>query len=191
MPESPQIGLRATADGERHSLRFAWYMNKQVLIAYGSKHGSTEETAQRIATMLREDGFAVDVAEASTVSGLQRYGGVIVGGSIYAGSWHRHARRFIRHNADALRKVPVAYFAMGPKTSEPDDLAGAREQLDHELRPLPDVGADPIGIFGGVIDPATLRFPFNHLAAVDARDWKAIGDFAAQFGARLAAPLRS
>lgn len=166
-------------------------MSKPILIAYGSKHGSTEETAQRIATMLREDGFEVEVAEAATVDALDHYGGVIVGGSIYVGSWHRHARHFIRQNADALRDVPVAYFAMGPKSSEPDELAGAREQLDHELRRLPDVGADPIAIFGGVIDPAKLLFPFNHLAAVDARDWKAIGEFAAQFGARLAAPVRS
>src|SRR6476620_10719509 len=135
-------------------------MDKPILIAYGSKHGSTAETAEQLAEMLRRRGLEAEVAEAQSVGSLERYGGVIVGGSIYAGTWHRHARRFIRSHADALRELPVAYYAMGPKTSDPVELGEARDQIDHELRALPDVGANPIAIFGGVIDPTALHFPF-------------------------------
>jgi hypothetical protein len=36
--------------------------------------------------------------------------------------------------------------------------------------------------FGGVVDPQSLRFPFNRLPAGDARDWEAIRRFAEQAG---------
>ena len=39
-----------------------------------------------------------------------------------------------------------------------------------------------VAIFGGVVDPTKLRFPFNRLPATDARDWDAIRQFAEQAG---------
>ena len=35
-----------------------------------------------------------------------------------------------------------------------------------------------VAIFGGVIDPAKPDFPFNRIAAADARDWDAIRSWA-------------
>src|SRR5207249_454038 len=67
-----------------------------------------------------------------------------------------------------------AVFAMGPRTSSEDDLAGSRKQLDHDLAKLPELEPFSIAIFGGVVDPAKLHFPFNRMAASDARDWDAI-----------------
>lgn len=153
-------------------------MSERVLIAYGSKHGSTAETADAIGGMLRERGLEVDVSEAARVMSLDGYDRVVVAGSIYMGRWHPDARDFIKRFHDGLAEMPVAIFAMGPKSSEPDDLAEARKQLDVTLRKLPDVGAEPIAIFGGVIDPAKLRFPFSRMPATDARDWDAIEAFA-------------
>jgi hypothetical protein len=74
---------------------------------------------------------------------------------------------------------------MGPKTSDPDELAATREQLDLALKRLPPVDAEPIAIFGGVIDPAKLHFPFNRLPASDARDWPVIQSFADSFASRM------
>jgi menaquinone-dependent protoporphyrinogen IX oxidase len=39
-------------------------------------------------------------------------------------------------------------------------------------------GSTQIELFGGVINPAKLHFPFNHMPTGDARDWKAIRAFA-------------
>jgi menaquinone-dependent protoporphyrinogen oxidase len=153
-------------------------MGERVLITYGSKHGSTAETADAIAGMLRRHGLEVDVSEAARVQSLEGYDRVVLGGSIYMGRWHPDARDFMNRFGDELSIIPVAIFAMGPKTSEPDDLAAAREQLDANLRKLPDVGADPIAIFGGVINPAKLHFPFSRMPATDARDWQQIEEFA-------------
>src|SRR5436190_23036122 len=101
-------------------------MSERVLIAYGSKHGSTAETADRVAEMLREHGFEVDTTEASNVGDLGGYTSVIVAGSLYTGRWNSDARHFIKRFAPQLREMGTAIFAMGPKTSEPDDLASAR-----------------------------------------------------------------
>jgi menaquinone-dependent protoporphyrinogen oxidase len=160
-------------------------MSQRVLIAYGSKHGSTAETAERIGEMLRERGLEADISEAARITTLDRYDAVIVAGSLYTGRWHSDSRRFIQLFASKLSELPVAIFAMGPGTSEPDDIASARRQLDGALKRLPDVGADPVAIFGGVIDPAQLHFPFNRLPATDGRDWAAIEGFADQFAARV------
>src|SRR3954452_9035954 len=137
-------------------MRCACGMTERVLIAYGSKHGSTAETADAIAGMLREAGLEADISEAARVKTLAGYDAVIIAGSIYAGRWHQDARAFIKRFADPLATLPAAIFAMGPKTSEPDDLASARRQLDTALQKLPDIGAAPIAIFGGVIRPDQL-----------------------------------
>lgn len=169
--------------------RCACSMSARVLIAYGSKHGSTAETAEAIGRQIRESGFEVEVREAESIGSIDAYGAVVVGGSIYAGRWHPHVKEFIRRFESGLREVPVAFFAMGPKTSEPDDIASAREQLELTLKKLPDVGARPIAIFGGVVDPEKLRFPFSRLPASDARDWHAIGAFAEQVAERATVVL--
>ena len=162
-------------------------MSGRVLIAYGSKHGSTAETAQAIAGMMRERGLEVDVADAATIGTLEGYSSVIVGGSVYTGRWHPDAKAFIKRFGDALAQMPVAIYAMGPKTSAPDELEATREQLKLSLKKLPEVGARPVAVFGGVIDPEKLHFPFNRLPATDARDWEAIRAFADRCAERAAA----
>ena len=159
-------------------------MSERVLIAYGSKHGSTAETSDAIAGMLRESGLEADISEAARVTTLEDYDAVIVAGSLYMGHWHPDSREFIKRFAAELGEMPVAIFAMGPKTSEPDDIASAREQLDLALNRLPYVGADPIAVFGGVISPEKLHFPFSRLPASDARDWDVIHAFAEAFALR-------
>jgi menaquinone-dependent protoporphyrinogen oxidase len=162
-------------------------MSDRVLIAYGSKHGSTAETAEAIGDMLREAGVEVDVRPAGQVESLDGYNGVVLGGSVYTGRWHPDARHFMKRFGGELSQRPVAIFAMGPKTSEPDELAETREQLDLTLKRLPDIGRPQIGIFGGVIDPTQLHFPFNRLPPSDARDWKSIRAFADRFAERVTA----
>ena len=135
--------------------------------------------------MLREHGFEVEVAEAGRVETLEGFDGVVVGGSIYTGHWHPDSRHFVKRFGVELAELPVAIFAMGPKTTEAADMAAAREAVDLALHKLPQTGAYPIAIFGGVIDPAKLHFPFNRLPASDARDWDQIRAFADAVAARV------
>lgn len=147
----------------------------RTLVAYGSKRGSTKEVATAIAASLRAAGHNVDLlsAEAAAVAGPNGYDSVVIGGSIYMGHWHADACKFVRRHHDALKGLPLAVFALGPRTLEEQDVADSRKQLDGTLARLK-IEPELVAIFGGAIDPAKLHFPFNRTRRSDARDWQAI-----------------
>jgi menaquinone-dependent protoporphyrinogen oxidase len=149
-----------------------------LLVAYGSKHGSTREVAEAIAKKLRDAGREVEVRCAAEVGDLAPYDGVVLGGSLYFGRWNQDAVRFLARHERELSKLPVAVFALGPKTSAAKDLAESRAQLDKALKKAPDVEPRSVAVFGGVLDPTKLRFPLNHMPASDARDLDAIDAWA-------------
>ncbi len=153
-------------------------MTADVLIVYASKKGSTEQVARRIGEVLRSQGLTTAIEPARNVRDLNGFGAVLVGGSIYMGRWHHDARGFLRRFRRQLERVPFAVFALGPGKNTSEDFASSRRQLDHALEHLPEIEARATAIFGGVIDPEKLRFPFNHMDAVDLRDWAAIRDWA-------------
>jgi menaquinone-dependent protoporphyrinogen oxidase len=155
-------------------------MTAPVLIAYATEHGSTREVATAIAARLREMGLEAEVRPAIEVTDLTPYCGVILGGAIYVGRLHAEAVGFLHRHSAALAVLPIAVFALGPKTLEPADLAASRKQLLRALGKEPEVDPYEIAVFGGVIDPKQLRFPLNHLHASDARDWDDIDRFAAR-----------
>jgi menaquinone-dependent protoporphyrinogen oxidase len=158
-------------------------MRPSILVAYGSKKGSTAEVATFVGERLRRRGLAAEVHRAAEVEDLALYDGVVLGGSLYFGQWHDDARAFLSRFRTALAERPLAVFALGPKTAAEDDLAESRAQLD---RALGDVEPDTVAVFGGVIDPAKLRFPFNRMPASDARDWDAIAVWADEVASLVA-----
>jgi menaquinone-dependent protoporphyrinogen oxidase len=158
-------------------------MQRSILVAYASKRGSTAEVATFVGRRLRERGLVADVRKAAEVENLAFYDGVVLGGSIYFGRWHDDAASFLKRFEAALEERALAVFALGPKTASPDDLAESQAQLDRALG-----HADPttVAVFGGVIDPEKLRFPFNRLPASDARDWTAIAAWADEVASLVA-----
>ncbi|WP_121750981.1 flavodoxin domain-containing protein [Streptomyces sp. E2N166] len=89
-------------------------MRDKVLVAYGSTNGSTARIAGTVAEVLREKGTAAEVLPARSVTDVKPYDAVVVGGGLYAGRWHRDARRFVRRFRGELRLRPVAFFSSGP-----------------------------------------------------------------------------
>ena len=130
-----------------------------ILLAYATKHGSTKEVADAIAETLATSGFEVDVRPAADVRDLADYDGVILGGSLYMGRWHRDAIGFLDCHRDALETIPIAVFAMGPQTLAEADVASARSQLDKALTKVPGVTPSAVAIFGGVVDPSIVVHP--------------------------------
>jgi hypothetical protein len=80
---------------------------------------------------------------------------------------------------------------MGPSTREPHDVAQSRAQLDRALDKHRDLQLLSVAIFGGVVDPAQLHFPFNRMPASDARDWDEIRAWGGSLADRLAVTLTS
>jgi menaquinone-dependent protoporphyrinogen oxidase len=103
------------------------------------------------------------------------------------GRWHADARRFLTRHRETLATLPVAVFGMGPLTMEEREVESSRKQLERALAKVPDVEPVSITVFGGVVDPAKLRFPFSHMPASDARDWDAIRAWADEVAERLEA----
>ena len=156
----------------------------RTLVAYASKHGSTEEVARWIGSYLRSEGHDVDVRDAALVPDVESYDAVIVGGSLYMGRWHADARTFLRRHRAALEARALAVFALGPLTLEVDQVAGSRKQLENALTHL---GVHPqfVAVFGGVVDPKKLHFPFNRMPATDARDSSEIEAWADEVAVRF------
>jgi menaquinone-dependent protoporphyrinogen oxidase len=161
-------------------------LTKRALVAYASKHGSTREVAERVASEMRAAGLAVDVMPAAEVGHLRGYDAVVLGGALYAGRLHKDARRFLARHEDLLAVRTFAVFALGPKTLDPAEVASSRAQLDRALKRVPRAEPVSVAIFGGVIDPSSLRFPFNRMPASDARDWEAIEAWASELAASVA-----
>ena len=149
-------------------------MRHVVLVAYATRQGSTREVAEAVTKTLRAHGVEVEIRPAGEVENLDPYDAVVLGGALYTGHLHRDARAFLRRHRDELATLPLAVFGMGPKTLAEGDVAGSRAQLDRELAKVPELEPVSVAIFGGVVDPSKLHFPFSHLPQTDARDWNAI-----------------
>jgi menaquinone-dependent protoporphyrinogen oxidase len=160
-------------------------MAADVLIVYASKHGSTEQVARGIGEKLRALGLTTAIEPAGEVEDVSGYRSVLIGGSIYTGRWHRDARGFLKRHREVLVRVPFAVFALGPGKNTPEDFAESRAQLDHALAGFPELEPRTIAVFGGVINPETLHFPFSRMEKRDLRDWKEVRSWAAALPAEL------
>ncbi|MEN8651915.1 flavodoxin domain-containing protein [Streptomyces sp. 21So2-11] len=89
-------------------------MTLDVLVAHAGKNGSTAEIAHWIAETLRTDGVCVHTRPAALEGAPERYDAVVLGSSLYAGRWHRQARRFAHRHARALAVQPLWLFSSGP-----------------------------------------------------------------------------
>jgi menaquinone-dependent protoporphyrinogen oxidase len=158
-------------------------MERQILVAYATKHGSTREVAEWVAEALRTHGLRVEIAAAADVKTLDPYDGVVLGGALYMGRLHADARSFLRRHRSDLARLSCAVFALGPGTNEEEDIARSRRQLDAALAKVGDVKPLSVAVFGGVVVPERLRFPFNRIPASDARDRSAVDAWAATVAA--------
>ncbi|WP_159765617.1 flavodoxin domain-containing protein [Streptomyces sp. HM190] len=89
-------------------------MSTRVLVTYGSTNGSTARIAETVAETLTGAGLTAEALPAPSVASLDPYDAVIVGGGLYAGRWHKDARRFLRRHRHALAERPLWLFSSGP-----------------------------------------------------------------------------
>jgi len=153
-----------------------------VLIAYASKHGSTEGIANAIADALTACGVRADCVEASHVHALDPYDAVILGSAVYMRRWRPEARRFLRRHAHALAARPFWVFSSGP-VGDPADDNPAWSEPPRTIGKALDLGARDHKVFGGVARGALARnLPAQWL---DRRDWEEIRAWAGTIAAGL------
>jgi len=89
----------------------------QILVAFATKNGSTEEVAAAIAGSLRDSGCDVDLRRAREVTKpVAGWDLVVLGAPIYSGRWHRDAHRFLKRHRNEFGRVPVGRVARGNLT---------------------------------------------------------------------------
>jgi menaquinone-dependent protoporphyrinogen oxidase len=151
-----------------------------VLVAYASKHGSTQGIAEAIGDRLRERGVSAEVRPTEHVEDIERFDTVVVGSAVYLGAWMKNAQTFLDRHAEALRRLSVWVFSSGPTKDDPMELAISTKQRET----IEAVYPRDHHLFRGAFDPKNLGFlERSALKAAkqppgDFRDWSDVLDWA-------------
>ena len=145
----------------------------KALVVHGSKRGGTAGLAEMVGRALAEQGLDVTVRPAAVrTADLGEYDAVIVGGALYAGRWHKDARRFVRRNTKALFDTQVWLFSSGPLGDEAARAAGTTAPVRQVARLIDRVSARGHATFGGRLEPDVTGFPARAMAKTMSGDWR-------------------
>ncbi|MEU3244333.1 flavodoxin domain-containing protein [Streptomyces sp. NPDC006875] len=164
-------------------------MLSTALVAYGTTNGSTARIAETIAEVLRQEGVSVEAVSARSVTDLESYDAVVVGGGLYAGRWHKDARRFVRRHGRALADRPLWFFSSGPL----DATASERDipPVPGVQRAMARLDAREHITFGGCLEEGATGFIARKIVSSgkggDFRDCGQIEGWAARIGTECAA----
>ena len=159
-----------------------------VLVAYASKHGSTQGIAERIAEQLRQLGKEAEARPLDEVSDPGSYEALVMGSAIYYGSWMKEATEWVHRNRAVLAKLPVWLFSVGPLGTEVKDAEQQPKEMaefQQAIRPREQ------RIFFGALDHQRLSFAERMVVKAvrapegDFRDWEAIDAWAASIARDL------
>ena len=136
----------------------------KVLIAYGTRYGSTEEISQNIAKILEEKGIGSDIINLKKIKQKQwplpeDYKGVLVGSSIKIFRWMKEPTKFLKKNKDKFKElnIPLGLFiSCGTAITDPE-----KAKKDYLEKKMEDIGVktDLYDTFGAIYDfSETSRF---------------------------------
>jgi menaquinone-dependent protoporphyrinogen oxidase len=170
-----------------------------ILVAYATKHGATEEIAERIAQSLRAAGRQADARGVQEAGDLGDYEGFVIGSAAYSTHWLRDASAFVRSNRDLLAQRPVWLFSSGPLGAEASHAKGVDLRVAFEPRQIRGfqeaIHPRDHRVFSGALDPGRLSFAElsclktaatrEVLPEGDFRDWAEIEQWAAGIAQEL------
>jgi menaquinone-dependent protoporphyrinogen oxidase len=129
-------------------------MGEKILVAYATKHGSTQEVVEAVASALSGQAHEVQMRPAANPGDVDAYGLVVLGGPICSGRWHKDAHRFLKRQRQILEARPVAIFALRPRKPPMEGTwPRSQGQLDNALAKHPWPAPTATAVFGGVDPP--------------------------------------
>ena len=165
---------------------------RKVLVAYGTRAGSTAGVAGRVADVLNRNGFAAQATEVKKVKDTAPYDAVVLGSSVRAGKLKPEALKFLDKNKADLSAKPFAAFVVCLTMKEPDEKN--RATVGAYLDPVR-LRAKPLseGLFAGAYDPDKWGFAERTIMKMikatpgDFRKWDEIEAWAASLAQLLSA----
>jgi menaquinone-dependent protoporphyrinogen oxidase len=164
----------------------------QTLIVYASRYGSTKEIAERIASVLKEQGISATLKVAEEVTAIDSYDAVIVGSALYNGTWLPEAKEFLESFQTELAKKDVWVFSSGPATDDDPVTVLGGWKIPEQFKHILDViRPQAIVLFSGKIDAAKLSsedyLVSSSLRGVsgDYRNWQTIEGWAREIAFAL------
>ncbi|KIX02911.1 uncharacterized protein Z518_08854 [Rhinocladiella mackenziei CBS 650.93] len=167
-----------------------------ILITYATSRGSTRGVAERIASRLHANGFAVDCRPVDHVYSVENYNAVILGSAVHSQKWLLDAQRFLDIEAMGLQMRPMWAFSvsMAPAgvPSWMREMAVKRDRKSIEeavTRKVPKLRGHRL--FAGKDDGSTIPSPVRGLYSCiggrfgDMRDWDEIDAWADQIAKEL------
>ena len=156
-------------------------MDTKILVTYATKHGATEEIANKIGEIIRQAGLLTDVYPVKNVKNLAAYNAVILGSAVYIGSWRKEAVQFLKANQQALAARAVWLFSSGPTgEGEPIELLKGWRFPPAQRSLVESIHPRNIAVFHGNLDEKKLnafeKWLTKNVKAQtgDFRDWNAV-----------------
>jgi len=136
-------------------------MSKKVLIAYGSRYGSTEEVSIKFKETLELKGFDVDLvnlkAKKIKIPEISSYYGVLIGSGIRISKWTKEAKNFLKKNAKAINEnnIITGVFLCSGEAADPEERPAVVDK--YLVQVFNKLGLEPgdhvlHDAFGGVFD---------------------------------------
>lgn len=166
-------------------------MPPQVLIAFCTRSGSTQEVSEEMGRTIDGVGVTVDVKPMVEVKSIPEGQTVVLGAALYIGRFPKQFHEFVARFKQELSQARPLVFVLGPTENDPKHFATAEEQARKELKKYPWLHPADLRIVGGKFDPHTLKLsflfslvmmlpanPMKKIPPSDVRDWQLIHTWA-------------
>ncbi len=162
---------------------------KNVLIAYSTKTGTTEEIAKTMATQLLGLGIESDVKKIGEIRNIEPYNCIIIGAPVQGMKWHPDALDFVQTHKNQFQRRLVGFFLSSYlyNTGRPS----IRNQIPKILTQLANiVQPDLTGIFGGRVEKpmpwvARLLLGVPKDAELDTIQWEGITEWTKELAKKI------
>ncbi len=175
----------------------------KILIAFGSRYGSSQEIAEKISVLLKDQGLETQLLNLKQVKqknwpSLGGFDGILIGSGIKIGMWTKESKAFLKFMLSSVFNKPVGAFVSCGEAINPKNRSTARERYLSKMLEKYGVNAALYDAFGGVFDLSDTsnlsKMAKKILIAVskddptikpdqrnDGRNWEQIKQFALEF----------
>ncbi len=175
----------------------------KVLVAFGSRYGSTQQIAEKISDFLKDQGLETQLLNLKEIKqknwpALNNFDGILIGSGIKIGMWTKESKAFIKFAKSSNINNPLGAFVSCGEAMNPNNRSSARDRYLAKVLAKFGIQASLYDAFGGVFDLSETsnlgKINKKILVTVskedptikpnqrnDGRDWEQIKQFAMEF----------